>query len=175
MNAYMLLGLSGFTVAVYLVLSNRLTAILWPLRLHIAELGETLLADPRMPVLHRKRIEHELNYTFSLPRAWLCVFIVPVAAVLAFRDKVLDRNVDPIADVPQDLRPNLRYFCALTVVSTIGNSPLVAVLVLIEVTLCLVTWLPLGTLLRESIKMLDAFDMRLRDRMYNGHGGSIAA
>lgn len=100
------------------IVSSKLNKVAQPLRLKSAELGEQLLADPRLPAAHRTVVELELSHAFS--RFWFLVvafFIAPVVAALsALRPSFGDRAFQ----VPDDgLRGRLDEFYDLT--DRIGN------------------------------------------------------
>lgn len=152
MNLDLVILTAGLFITAYLIVSNRLVALLHPLRIDLAELGAFLLEQSDLPVPYRARIEYSLDRAYSPASAWLIAFATPIATVLAVRDLVLMRQNDGLADIPTELRADMRLFCVLSVTTTVGNSVGASVLFALQIFLSMILWLPVGTVLRELMQ-----------------------
>jgi hypothetical protein len=152
MTVNALLLASGLLVAFYAIVSNRLTALLHPMRMDMAELGVFLLDCEDLPEHQKKRIGRSLDGAYNTWRAWLYAMLMPIAFALALRDTITKREESTFSDVPRDLQADLRHFCLLSFFSTIGNSPLATSIVGLQLILFLFLWAPIGQVVRELLK-----------------------
>jgi hypothetical protein len=175
MTINILLLASGSVVVFYAIIVNRVTALLHPLRIDMAELGAFLLEAEDLPAHYRRGIEHALDSAYATMSAWIYVVALPVAFALAIRDAVTRRSEYPFSDVPTDLQADMRHFCLLSFISTIGNSPLAGGLVLIQLSVYLLLWAPMGQLIRESMKTTFTIEEASAQISANLHGLRHAA
>lgn len=153
-----LLAMCGLLILFYFLVVNRITELVHPMRLDMAELGEFLIESKDLPEFHRARIQQSLNAAYSPVHAWLFAILLPVAVLMAIRESIRARNADPLSDVPNDLRADVRHFCNLSLMSTMANSPLAALFFFSQVAVYMLLWLPVGAILRDSMRVAHSID-----------------
>jgi hypothetical protein len=157
----------GMVAALYLVLANRLIALVHPARMELADLGAYLL-DSDISEEAKKYIKYSMNNAYNGWRAWSFVFLVPVAVahfvILAARGRAPKRP----HTCPEDLRSEYDRFMSLSFWSVISSSPLAAALVLTQLVVYLFLFMPIGVIIRDTTKtaaMLHENHVRLHDRL----------
>jgi hypothetical protein len=151
MNAVGLLLQAGIGVAVYALACNRLSALAQPLRLHWAEMGEALLADPRLPQASRARAASALNDAFNPRSAWLLVAMLPAAAAMVAAETLTGRRT-PEEPMPADLRLTYCRFNVWSIFLRLCNSPLALVLAALQFAVFLLLFGPGARLLARLVR-----------------------
>ena len=124
-----------------MILRNRLSAFVQPLRLEMAELGESLLAEEILPAKAKSTINYDLDTAFDGWRAWFFVFAVPFAAVVIVVEMIFGKITTP-AKIPDHLRSDYDRFQRLAIVCRFANSPLATLILIIEAVFMFVIFLP---------------------------------
>ena len=99
-------------------------------------------------------IEIALDCTYSAWVAWARVIVAPVAVVGVAVMFLLGRKSD-FEQYPEETRKKLSRFTLLASISDMANSPLAAVIFLLELLIVVVLFIPLDRLAYEMDLALD--------------------
>lgn len=152
MNGTEFLFVLGGAAVFYLVLSNRLIALLHPTRMEMAYLGADLLAEPSLPDIAKTHIQYHLDHAYSARRAWLYAILVPFSVAYAVKAAIKGKSGNLRNHCPAHLRAKYDRFFSLSFWSVVSASPAAAVLVIAELALCLVLFFPIGMIVRDAAK-----------------------
>jgi|HubBroStandDraft_2_1064218.scaffolds.fasta_scaffold17310_3 hypothetical protein len=153
MTDSMVLALGLLVIGFYLIISNRLIALLHPLKMEFVARGEQLLNEPDLPADIAVDVKHSLDVAYSTSRAWLFVCLTPIAMVVAIYHQIVGRTDKSLDHVPVRLRNSVRIFGGVSVLLTIANSPLALCLFFIQIFAYAVLFLPVGTAVRELMRI----------------------
>jgi hypothetical protein len=150
-------------ICIYHFLRARIAVLLQPLRLELAETGETLIADETIPADYRDSIELILHLAYSAGAAWMLVAAYPYVSLKMLR-RSQDRN-DPLAGLSAEKRRALSFVIRVGTISIFANSPLAAFIFMLEILL----FRPIGRTMRQAIKLIDSSK---HSRWHWSHGGT---
>ncbi len=147
-HEYFPLGLAG-ALAIFYTVHRRLNQAVQPLRLHLAERGEALLADPELPPSARDHVEFLLDTAFGMRATLLFgIFIVPVvAALFVVRNRWIRTSVDKMKIQNAESRARFYELCRLHDRITLSNHPILLPIIELQ----LVVFMPIAILLRGLI------------------------
>ncbi|MEP2182765.1 hypothetical protein, partial [Roseibium sp.] len=94
MNEWQILVASAAIIIGYKFVWYRLRTVVQPIRLEVAEIGETLLASSDLDKRDRALVQFLLDQTFSLKYAIAIVLLFPIAPIFADVDTVKKRQSD---------------------------------------------------------------------------------
>lgn len=129
MNEWEVLAISAGLIIAYMYIGHSIRRYVQPIRLELAEVGETLLADDEVPDGTKRTIKTILNALFSMRMAVLLLILHPVAWFLRPRhgNGRLPESVD------EDLRREIVDFYRKGALCIVANSPITLVLFMLEV------------------------------------------
>jgi hypothetical protein len=139
---YSAIGVAGYAVA-----CNRLSAAVQPLRLRMAELGETLLQASDIPEEVRRKVDVLMDSVYDTSAAWIRVVILPALAVWFLWGAITGRWPEE-PDIPPRLRDDFREFVGLAGPLPLFNSPLALALFLMQLAVLVMLFVPASYLLR---------------------------
>ena len=138
-DVVLLFGLPIVAILAYALLCNRLMHIAQPLHAYMADRGEKLLAEDRLPSFHAKQTRFVLDHAFNGWMPWLIVILAPIAAIL-----YLGRwNREPPLD-DEDLSDRYNRVQTVAVISVFAHSPMAAVLFVIELIIMILLTFQIG-------------------------------
>ncbi|MDP6876209.1 MAG: hypothetical protein QF521_22025 [Alphaproteobacteria bacterium] len=147
---------AAFVVSIaYWLLCNRLARSIHPFRLEMAEIGESLLADERLPDLARRNVIRELDGAFSPRVAWTMVLLMIPASLIVVWYAIRRQPLPAFVSIPADLRDDWRTFGLIAIASNFASSPLAGIIFAAEFAILILLLVPSGRLIAE-LQMLGA-------------------
>jgi hypothetical protein len=122
--------------------------------MEMTEVAERLLSDGRVADREVDSIETMLKTAYSSPAAWGFAALVPVAAVAVLVDYARGRRQEPFDGLPAHLKTDANRFMRLSTVSVLANSPLAALIFVVEMLVAILLFLPLGAVLCELMQVV---------------------
>lgn len=168
MNAGWVLLQAGVGLAVYAVACNRLSAVVQPLRLRMADMGEALLSDQRLPASARAAVEQALDGAFNPDGAWKIVAALPAAAAMVLIETITGKR-RPETRIAPDLRTPYRRFQVWALLLRLCNSPLALALAVTQFVVFMLLFIPAARLL----SLLSRFDPP--SHLHGGNGNRRVA
>ncbi|MEO9902509.1 hypothetical protein [Nisaea sp.] len=131
MNEWQILVASAAIIIGYKFVWYRLRTVVQPIRLEVAEIGETLLASSDLDKRDRALVQFLLDQTFSLKYAIAIVLLFPIAPIFADVDTVKKRQSDLSKERVVEMRDVVRkgMFCI------VANSPITFLVFFVEIAL----------------------------------------
>lgn len=161
-EAYTLLAVVAALVVAYAALSGRLQKFVQPVRLRLADSGESLLERNQIPEQHRAVIQYCLDHAFSAwPMFAVSVMMLPSALTP-------DQTIPPLQD--KELEQDFDEFLNLFVTSAAAANPICAIIAVSEVLLLVIILAILGQtsqtlskILRRALAWEEHIAVRSRD------------
>ncbi|MDO8422316.1 MAG: hypothetical protein Q7S99_09145 [Parvibaculum sp.] len=145
MTDFHLIIAAGVIASAYIVLCNRLTAYVHPIRMRLADQGRDLLDSGVLAGHDEELVEAALDRAYSTWGAWAHVILMPFAAVVVTFEMLL-RRPDSLDQYPKDVRDRISKFGIFSTISVMANSPLAAALLILELAILAIFFVPLGRL-----------------------------
>jgi hypothetical protein len=163
---------AGAIIFFYLLASNRIIAVAHPLRMAISNLADNLCEDHEIPDAVAARVDNLVDHMYSGARAWLYTVLMPAAMVLGIYRKITGLCDASLDCVPAKKRPAVQVITGLAFISTLLNSPLAALLFVIQFLIYVILFLPIGSLLAELLAMstsIENVELSIRSKHLHGH------
>ena len=152
MSDQMIILLALGILALYVLISMRLSAAVQPSRLLFASRLEDALADDQLSERYKEELRFIARNLFSRKAAWLIVIMLPIAAVSHLVSHALGRK-DEVRSSP-NAAESARGLIMNGVFLMLANSPLAAFIFLVEAML-VILFSPLMNVLRLTVDQMD--------------------
>lgn len=131
----------GGSALLYLVIKNRLAALIQPLRIELAFVGEGLLKRRGNSAKDNNLIQFILTNAFNPWVAWTFAFAITPAVIKVAIQRITDRSNN---DVPENPDFDEWRFYRLGLASILSTSPIAALLFIVQFAALLMLYLPVG-------------------------------
>lgn len=153
MTPQMFILVIGLVAGAYLFLKYRIAKELQPWRLELAAMGEQLLQAPELDPKDADLVQTQLRMAYSGLGPWVFVIVMPFAAIGFVAMRLLGRRSKPTS-TPHALRRELSIVGNRALLSMLANSPIAAILYLMETVLIVILMIPANILYAETARLV---------------------
>ena len=159
-----ILLLMGCALAFYYLICNRVTAAMHPIRMRLLSVGNKILDSEDLSDYARRHVEASLDSAYSTAAAWGVAFLMPFAVASTVYDEIVGKRTDAmLGGVNPSLQSDAKLFCLLWFVSVVANSPIAAIIVVVELFVSLVLWLPVTKVLMHTARTVSNLEAKSID------------